>query len=245
MSKIARRLLASTAVTAAAVALSGPGYAADLALRPSAIGVPYGNWEGAYIGGNIGVARMNSSCTPVGYEDDYACGYYGASQNNNDTGLMFGVQAGYNFQDQNFLYGVVADWSWANFNHTVSQSDEFFTSKVDWLASFRGKMGLVVGNTDVYLTGGVALAQINASDGYTDTSTYNNTYSSFKGTNVGWVGGVGVEHKINQKWSVNAEFLYYDLGNVTGTTGTPSYENYKSLYSFEIMEARAGFNYHF
>jgi outer membrane immunogenic protein len=227
--------------SAAMIAVSGTAYAADLPMPHSVDPIAYTNWEGGYIGGHIGIARLNTTCSPLGYEDDYTCGYESGT-NNNTTGMLGGVQAGYNFQNGNVVFGAVADWAWTTLNHTTSLShgSYSFQSSVDWLASFRGKMGLAVGNTDVYITGGPALGQLHAKS----TASDEGVYSQFNGTQVGWAAGLGVEHKINQHWSVNAEFLYYDLGNVTGDSNYHS-ETYQHNFSFEIMEARAGFNYHF
>ena len=31
-----------------------------------------------------------------------------------DTNFLLGVQAGYDWQDRYFVYGVAADWTWTN-----------------------------------------------------------------------------------------------------------------------------------
>ena len=85
---------------------------------------------------------------------------------------------------------------------------------MDWLASFRGRMGLTIEDTMVYITGGLAL-------GYT-RSGWNAGYAqsagccevAFSHVQVGWVAGVGVEHMFGRNWSIKGELLYYALGKV-------------------------------
>ena len=71
-------------------------------------------------------------------------------------------------------------------------------SKVNWLASFRGRAGLTLDTNLIYLTGGVALGDfknslwVGTSSGAADLTQ----------TRVGWVAGLGFEHKFNNNWSV-------------------------------------------
>ena len=87
--------------------------------------------------------------------------------------------------------------------------------KIDWLASFRGRMGLAVQDTLVYVTGGVAVGH---DQDYKPLSQIkplpiSATTARSARTKVGWVAGGGVEHRWNRNWSFKAEALYYDLGN--------------------------------
>jgi hypothetical protein len=76
-----------------------------------------------------------------------------------------------------------------------------------------------------------------------DYGFYN--YGGLNNTNVGWVAGMGIEHKIpHSMWSFFAEALYYDLGKVTGPS-VDNGETYQNAYSVEIVAAKIGFNRHF
>ena len=59
---------------------------------------------------------------------------------------------------------------------------------------------------------------------------------------VGWVGGMGVEHKLNRTWSVNAEYLHYDLGKSTGSVGANGY-SYTHEFNHVVDVLRVGVNY--
>ena len=239
MNKFRTQLLA----TAAVVALGGTAHAADLALKGAATvpAVPYVQWQGAYLGGHVGIASQDASCTNQGYGFDNSCGALHESIVTRATGAVAGVQGGYDWQDRYFVYGVAADWSWTNLKHTLRTDfgSYGFTAKTNWLASFRGRMGLAVDNTLVYVTGGLALGNIRDS-----RSNYYGTYAQMDGTQVGWVGGVGVEHKFNPHWSAFAEWLYYDFGNTQITTSSNP-ENYNTEYTNAMMVGRVGLNYRF
>jgi outer membrane immunogenic protein len=255
MSKFRTHLL----TTATVAALSGGAYAADMPLKvPAPAPIPYTNWQGFYVGGHIGVASLDSSCTTTYASGSYygGCGgpgydgYNGLSSAMSDTnGFLGGVQAGYDWQDRYFVYGVVADWTAASLSHTQTGnwgSLAFQTSKVDWLASFRGRMGLAVDNTLVYVTGGLALAEIKSSAGqYGGCPTYCFS-NALSGVKTGWVSGFGVEHKLNQNWSVLGEALYYDMGHASATSSSATGGvTYSTEFSTQIFEARVGANYRF
>jgi outer membrane immunogenic protein len=247
---IKKALLATTCI----VALTGAAGAADLPLKSAAPAyLPVNNWTGPYIGGHVGVARMNSSCTQTtdgggnyAYYGQCQSYYGGASTVATDTAITAGAEIGYDWQDRYFVYGVAADWSWTNLNRSVTSyhsSPTTFKAKIDWLASFRGRAGLAVDNTLVYLTGGFALAHVKGENLVVSDFGPGN-YGNLSSTRVGWVAGLGVEHKFTQNWSAKAEFLYYDLGRETGTT-TYGSTTYATQYNFDVMTARLGINYRF
>ncbi|MBI3759452.1 MAG: porin family protein [Deltaproteobacteria bacterium] len=236
-------LLATTAI----VAMAGAASAADLPLKAAPAYVPVANWTGPYIGAHVGVGRMNSSCDQNGGYNYYSCGTYTGGVTTSDTGIVGGINAGYDWQDRNFVYGVIADWTWTNLKKTRSSSYSTYQlrTQVDWLASFRGRAGLAVDNTLVYLTGGVALGKVKAGGFGGPTTDFSNVcYGCVDKVKVGWVAGAGVEHKFNKTWSVNFEALYYDLGRETASTvyaGT----SYVNEYHWEVFVARVGMNYRF
>jgi outer membrane immunogenic protein len=224
---------------------------------PAPAPIPYASWQGFYIGGFVGAARLNASCTNVSTNGSNfgpcaAGSASGVSQVNSATGVAAGVEVGYDWQQRYFVYGVAADWTWTNLSHSTRVGNgptiSTFKSKVDWLASFRGRMGLAVDDTLVYVTGGLALGQLKSSTTECDSSNTCGTYASLSTVKVGWVAGVGAEHKFNQNWSVKGEFLYYDLGR-TNTTGTgapvcPSC-SFSTDFNHEVLVGRLGVAYHF
>ncbi|MGB8487350.1 MAG: porin family protein, partial [Xanthobacteraceae bacterium] len=104
---------ALVAASALAVALAGQAAAADLpvapAYRAAPIVVPY-NWNGYYIGANVGWSRAQSNVSfaanPAGFPAD-AASINTASQNRlTSNSVTGGAQTGYNWQAGNILAGI-------------------------------------------------------------------------------------------------------------------------------------------
>jgi outer membrane immunogenic protein len=260
MKKVRTHLLA----TAAVVALSGSAFAADMGLPmkapPAPAPIPYATWQGWYIGGAIGAARLNTTATltaaPTGDSlpgncsggafDESALG----SCSTGTTGFTAGVQVGYDWQSRYFVYGVLADWTWTGLKHTVAptmrSSLPFFTAKVDWLATFRGRMGLAVDDTLVYFTGGLALGDLRSSIGNSPNAFSGNNFTNqLNKVQAGWVAGAGVEHKLNQNWSMFGEFLYYDFGHDSASGSASNGNSYSTEFTHEIFQGKLGVNYRF
>jgi outer membrane immunogenic protein len=226
---------------------------------PVAPPVPYLAWQGWYFGGNIGGALLNATASHTFDSEDgshVACiggseGYRWAlgSCSTNATGVVGGVQAGYDWQQRSFVYGVAADWTWTNLSHTLfsgASSIPFFKAKVDWLASFRTRMGLAVEDTLVYITGGLALGDLKSSIGQIlDCPTY--CYATpLSKVKAGWVAGFGVEHKFTQNLSFFSEFLYYGFGRASAAGSTPDGTySYTTEFTHQIFVSRAGVNWRF
>lgn len=242
-------LLATTAVAAALSA--GAASAADLPRKGPVAAPVYvaPDWTGFWIGGHVGGARMNSSASTTGFNDPTPCGIYATSCVGTDTSFVGGVEAGYDWQRGSVVYGVAADWTWTGlkasqgrFNNTSAWVNQ---QKIDWLASFRGRMGLAYQDTMVYLTGGLAIGQVKATNFFSDQTPSNfRDYGTISKTKVGWVVGGGVEHRWSRNWSVKAEALYYDLGN-TEATATNSGGTYTTNFHHEVIVGRVGVNYRF
>jgi len=252
MKKVRTHLLA----TAAVVVLGGSAFAADMGpplKAPPPAPIPYTGWQGFYLGGAIGAARLNTTATTSesfegANEAIFPCGFIFDSSacSTGTTGFTAGVQAGYDWQSRYFVYGVVADWTWTNLKHSINRggfsSQATFQAKVDWLATFRGRMGLAVDDTLVYITGGLALAELKSSAGFTGPEGGFNT--GLSKVQAGWVAGLGVEHKLNQNWSVFSELLYYDLGRASATSSVGS-TSYTTEFTHEIFQGKLGVNYRF
>jgi len=224
------------AAAAASVLLSSTAFAADMAPRyakapPPVVAV--WNWTGFYIGASAGGHwaddRIDPAANPVGW------GVGGAADLNTFTrttlhpqGAIVGGQVGYNWQSGNFVLGVEADASWVDgtaaraqippVGFLVINAGDRMTnsSKLDFLATFRGRAGLAAGDALFYVTGGLAVGELKTSD----------TFCSFGGpcvggnlavvnaseTRAGWTVGGGIEYHVGGNWTVKAEYLYVDLG---------------------------------
>ena len=115
------------------------------------------NWTGFYLGGNFGsgTARNRSTLTDLGA---------GTTDRFNlaPDGINGGVQAGYNWQAGNWVYGLETDIqaSAQEDNKTcigcVPGASLDFNSKLPWFGTVRGRLGYSVGPSLFYATGGFA-----------------------------------------------------------------------------------------
>jgi outer membrane immunogenic protein len=136
--------------------------------------------------------------------------------------------------------------------------------KLDWFGTVRGRVGVTVTPTFlVYGTGGLAYGEVKTTDTITgvnitgpqgvngSTLTAVNAAFSNNSTRVGWTVGAGIEGVISGNWTAKLEYLYMDLGTVSGTFVTPliapSGAFVSTSYSSHITDniLRVGVNYRF
>ena len=222
--------------------IAAPAFAADIARpvykAPPAPVVTY-NWTGFYVGGNAGWYNFDTDQTSRPANDLTAaawtaCFNAGSCVRNfggqSGDGFIGGVQAGYNWQTSNVVFGVEADWNWTSKSGTASIArnvafiPEFTgtaTTEMDWLGTVRGRAGILVSpNLLAYATGGWAYGQVNRTfnAGY---STLGQTYSgSSKEILNGWTLGGGIEWAFGNGWSLGAEYLYVKLNGDGGYTSS-------------------------
>jgi outer membrane immunogenic protein len=228
------------------------------------------NWTGFYVGGNVGYSWGRSSdystlTNPAGTV------LFGSSGSSDLDGVVGGGQIGYNWQTQNWVWGLEAD-----IQGTGEQGSRYFDcpiggcsffpgvfanarppgpavpvtlgEKIDWFGTFRGRVGVLASPTVLlYATGGLAYGGVNSSE------TIGAPAFGFSNTNtsVGWTVGAGIEGAIGGNWTAKLEYLYMDLGTSSGSflTTIPALgggvlaSNYSSHITDNIL--RVGINYRF
>jgi outer membrane immunogenic protein len=138
------------------------------------------------------------------------------------------------------------------------------TQKLDWFGTVRGRLGVAVTpRVLLYGTGGLAYGHITTSGSVSainvggfpgaDGGTFTPVAGSFASstTKVGWTAGAGVEGGFADNWSARLEYLYVDLGTVSGSlttpvlalSGAPLVVGYRSHVTDNIL--RFGVNYRF
>jgi outer membrane immunogenic protein len=254
------KIVNSTALLAAvaAAAASSPASAADLIMKASPMSTFAPTWQGLYVGGSIGASWLNSTQDDGGVS---LFGYYGgsgASQKANSLGFLAGLQAGYNFQDRNFVYGLEADISWAGGAKATTTStfanysgySGTKTSQIDGLATFRARFGYDFGGTMPYFTFGVAVGDIKNTysvAGYNGAARGSVSKSSWQ---PGLALGGGIEHRFsNSPWSIKGEVLWVGFKDTKldapsqGVAGYATTGNVK--FSNDLVLGRIGLNYRF
>jgi outer membrane immunogenic protein len=261
----------------AAVGLSawvGSAVAADMALKAPAAPPPPPSWTGCYggiNGGGVGAtSKENWTLGPGFFPPAAAFVPLASNVTQSDGYFIVGGQLGCNYQTGSFVWGAVGDINYTGLSTTTNATSigaatggppllapgnisEAFTSR--WLATFRGRLGFATaGPVMFYGTGGAAVANVNYSDSLcfpTAAVPTCNTGSS-SSTRVGYAAGGGIEFIIAPRWTVNAEYLYVNLGSTTYTTAAVStagvvFPTATLAASRNLIEniGRVGINYRF
>ena len=139
-----------------------------------------------------------------------------------------GIQAGYNWQAGNVVYGAEVDFDALDLNGSRSITTEYLSApgtfftinqsiKTDWLFTARPRIGWVSNNWLLYATGGLAVTELKFNNTFTDTFAAAYESGSISKTEAGWVVGGGVEYGFTNNWSAKLEYLYMDFGDVSSS----------------------------
>jgi outer membrane immunogenic protein len=260
--------IALFAATALVAAFAQGAHAADMAVSPLFRGSPVVigyNWQGYYVGANIGWSRASSDISwspdPTAFQfisNGVTFSDVGpissASKNTlTSNGAAGGIQTGYNWQWGNVVAGIEGDVTFMRNNANVTvglpppsqQALLSQTARLDWLVTVRPRVGYAWDNWLLYVTGGWAMGKAVFSDQLTATT------GEVLGTAMsrelgGWTVGAGVEYGLVSGWSLKAEYLYTDLGSAAvlmgpGVFGSTAGTN----HTMTDQIARIGFNFRF
>jgi len=179
------------------------------------------NWTGFYVGVNGGGGWGHS--------------FSDLSGGMSTSGGVVGGTVGYNMQYRNWVFGFEGDIDWSDVSGSTSAAGcPGCSVQNNWLSTARGRVGYAFGRWLPYITGGLAVGDVQANAP---------GFSGQTNTQVGWAAGAGVEYALSNNWSAKLEYLHVDLGrfdcNVNcGAAGTDN-------VSFRDNLVRGGFNYRF
>lgn len=265
------RLAAGAAAVVSALVGITAAMAADLPARTYTKAPVYVepafNWSGFYVGGNIGYSWGRSENDGVISAVSTGAPLFFATSRNDVNGVIGGGQFGYNWQMSNWVVGLEAD-----FQGSGEKGSSLFicaacspggnittdlTQKLNWFGTVRGRAGILVTPTILlYGTGGLAYGEIDTGGSLTGTNINfaptSVLFPSVNSTQVGWTAGAGVEGRIGGNWTMKLEYLFMDLGTVSGgpiastiASGrvTALGASYSSHFTDNVV--RVGFNYLF
>jgi outer membrane immunogenic protein len=125
-----------------------------------------------------------------------------------------------------------------------------FDQKLQWFGTLRGRLGVTPAPTVLlYVTGGLAYGEIKTEGAFSSfigINTVSVAAFSQSTTKSGWTVGGGIEGRLSGNWTGKIEYLYMDLGTVSGTVvNTPALigANWSSHITDNIV--RVGLNYKF
>jgi outer membrane immunogenic protein len=232
------KLILSAAIAFSAILGIGPGSAADLPVKALPPAVTAFSWTGFYVGGNVGYSWGNSNndwsvLNPIFPGGSLSCGpaasigVCAANDSNRLKGVIGGVQAGYNWQTANFVFGIETDIQASGqkgsqlFSATIpipifapfdrSSATAQYTEKLLWFGTLRGRAGVTIDKLLVYATGGLAYGEV-STDGSMTTSGGNANGFPPNCPPGGFVPGCALagwsNHVTRAGWTIGAGFEY-------------------------------------
>jgi outer membrane immunogenic protein len=263
-------LLALTGVAAAAdLAKKAPVYKA-----PPVIVDPW-SWTGFYIGLNAGYSWGKSDTDATFRNNTTGVLLAASSSSFKLNGGIAGGQIGANWQSGVWVLGLEADIQWSGQKGSTNflcpviglggpcnlitggpgvgvVPTASFNQKLEWFGTVRGRLGVTpTPTTLLYVTGGLAYGEIETDGVITGTTVLGVATSSTFSQSVvktGWTVGAGLEGRLSGNWTGKIEYLYMDLGSVSGfgtllTSNPPLRFDYSSRITDNIL--RVGINYKF
>jgi outer membrane immunogenic protein len=176
--------------------------AADGGRGPAGFERPYypGIWQGLYGGVHLG----------YGWSGDA-------------DGFVGGGQVGFNWQSQQFVYGIEADISLSDISVTERLIGPGVvvsaTGSINWLATIRGRAGvLVTPSLLLYATAGLGIVSAEV-HGSVNVIGLGQIGARESDTETGFVYGIGVENKFSERLSVRLEYLGFGHFDTVGDFG--------------------------
>lgn len=245
-----QKLMQMTAGAAVALGLSlapaladgmakGKTYAAPVAVADDCAASKF---NGFYLGIHGGTGSLTSTVSDL----DFAV--WGGADQVTEDGIAVGGQIGVNWARCNTFFGIEADLSWTN----IDSNRTYFTGipgagpnfpsvnhSLDWIGSLRTRSGVAVGDLLLYVTGGLAFANI-------DTRVSQTNFGGpgldlgvgSSDTRFGWVAGVGTEYAMSDRIRITGDLLYYDFGTESGSqtfgANTHRFDDHHSLWVSRI-----------
>jgi outer membrane immunogenic protein len=250
--------------TFALLGLTDLSLAADLPARmpmkAAPIVAPAYNWNGFYLGANVGYGWDKLSSDSFN-----SAGVFLENTPANRRGVFGGGQIGYNWQfAPNWLLGIEADAEASDIKGTTAACSPTGCAsshgKTDDFGTVRGRLGYVANNVLLYGTGGWAwshstvdrtvtcvVAGGGTCPGGPSPSPLTGMVANASGSQSGWVAGAGIEWGFMPNWTAKVEYLRLQFDNVGrdfSYAGFPTAFRHVSTNS-SLDTVRVGVNYLF
>ncbi len=172
---------------------------------------------------------------------------------------IYGVQIGGNVDMAPLVLGAVADFSAFHIEGDLLTSTVFPTipgnpftvyteAKADWLATFRGRVGITAGDALLFATGGAAVSQLEVTSTFTEPN-FPATHGpgTESGIAIGGAAGIGAEYAISEQLSIGAEYVYVNIPGVTASyqgRQNQRTDDIDTTFGFSAHTVRATLNFH-
>jgi outer membrane immunogenic protein len=208
------------------------------------------NFGGFYLGGNIGWATLTAHQNDLDGFSNF--GAIPTSFSATDDSFTAGAQIGYNLQKGCTLFGIEADWNWADLNadtrvfpRLAPVVDNTLGTRIENFGTIRTRTGVVVDQLLLYITGGLAWADTRDSVRDRIQLVFDERHS-FSDTRWGWTAGFGTEYKLAPNVSLTSDVLYLSFNDQDHSFDSPVFGGrFQIKTDDQIWVARMGLNIHF
>ena len=154
------------------------------------------------------------------------CNAANGSNSARASGFVGGGQAGYNWQQGTWVYGLEADLSGTSLKSSMSgglsatfcPSDANTSSSIRWYGTARGRAGVTAGNFLFYGTGGLSYGHVDLNSNL--DAILLSTSAQTSSIRAGWVVGAGIEYLLQPNLILNFGYQYVDLGTASLASST-------------------------
>ena len=214
-------------------ALGGSAMAADLSQAPLYKAPSYApafSWTGTYVGANVGGIWGTFGFNPATMNNLTGVVTAPGGVSVNNSSIIGGVQAGYNWQVGQWVLGIEQDVQFTSLKQTVAFAGPagFFVAgdamsvKTDYLSATRAKLGMAWDRTLLYVAGGLETGEFDVSSTYVTRGAGGSPALGFTDSNkmhFGYTIGGGVDYAVTNNVSLGVEYRYFDVGTETYNLG--------------------------
>jgi outer membrane immunogenic protein len=173
------------------------------------------NWAGFSAGLDGLFAYHQGAIFDVDYQD------HGGTYTVPSFGAGAGLHAGYDWQDDTFVYGAIADIAFfTNDESDTAPGYRTISSSLNWMGTVRGRAGVATGQALFYATGGIAFGDADLAYEYLPAPDSDSTH--FDSSRIGWTVGLGVEKTMSDRSSFRLETLYTRFGEESAFSDVPA-----------------------
>lgn len=215
-----------------------------------------GPWTGFYVGGNLGWASLDGN-----FRDRDIFFSERRRFDDDEDSFTAGVQAGYNLQCGNVVFGFETDFNWVDFddgNHHLGHwwNGDYLRFRrdrsMDWFGTIRGRIGWTNDRIMVYATGGAAYTDLERKwhgFGLGSDETPSLFHRDSDDVTWGWVAGGGVEWLWSPNLTFKAEALWLEFEDGSSRRpiqfGEDDWRVHRFDFDDDMVVVRVGLNWKF
>jgi outer membrane immunogenic protein len=191
---------------------------------------PAFSWTGTYVGANVGGIWGKFDVNPATTNNLTGLVVAPGAMSINNSSVIGGVQAGYNWQIGQWVLGLEQDYQFTGLKQTATFAapaglflgGDALAVKTDYLAATRAKIGMAWDRTLIYAAGGLETGLFDVSSTYVARGAGGSPAVGFTDANklhFGFNVGAGIDYAVTNNVFIGVEYRYLDLGKETYNLG--------------------------